>query len=173
KEPQAEECASSIAFKESSREVDREAAGQQTDREEDGCLEHVARRRSCEALPDIIEIGNDENREDGGLGEDEGGHTDCSTIRKTPSFRRFKGRGCDCIRCAHCSLPFLVSGPPHSFIPSDCPGLRDASGPTTAGGWRLSGWKQSCMQAAGSLQTIRESMRPRDHSLQCLPSNKK
>src|SRR5215813_10828948 len=104
KKPQAEECASPIAFKGPSREVDCETAGQQTDRVEDGYFEHLARSRSCQALPHVIEIGNDENREDGRLRDDEGGHTNCSTIRKTPSLRRFKGRRSDYIRCAHCSL---------------------------------------------------------------------
>src|SRR5262245_32681654 len=92
KKPQAEKCASSIAFKGSPREVDCETTGQQTDREEDRYLERLARSRSCQALPHVIEISNNENCEDGRLGDDEGGHTHRSTIRKTPSFRRFKGR---------------------------------------------------------------------------------
>src|SRR5262245_6180190 len=69
--PQTQESASAILFKELSSEVDCETAGPQADREEDGDLQDLARRWSCEALPHVIEIGNDENREDGRLGDDE------------------------------------------------------------------------------------------------------
>src|SRR5262249_19251483 len=94
---------------------DCETARQQTDGVEDRCLEHVARSRSCEALSDVVEIGNDENREDGRLGDDERGHTNRPTIRETPSFGRFKGWRRDCICRAHRLLTFFL-GPPHSLV---------------------------------------------------------
>src|SRR5262249_46588578 len=69
-------------------------------------------------------------------------------------------------------LDCSMAGPP-TLIRSDCPGLPDASDPTTAGGWRLSVSMQSCKREVGSLRTIQESKRPRDHFLQFLPTNKK
>ena len=72
------------------RKVNGQAAGQQADRVEDRCLKHFSRRRSRDAFPQIKEIGDDEDREDRRLGDDETGHRDLPARWQMP-------RGC-CIR---------------------------------------------------------------------------
>src|SRR5260370_38439245 len=95
-EPEAKECFSVAAFEKSRREVDRDAARQQTNRVEDRCLKHVAGRRPREALSYVEEIRHDESREDGRLGDDETRHADPSTVRELPSYRGSRGRGRNC-----------------------------------------------------------------------------
>ena len=56
------------------RKVNGQAAGQQANRVEDRRLKYFSRRRSRDALSQVEEIGNDEDREDRGFGDDETGH---------------------------------------------------------------------------------------------------
>ena len=78
------------AFQELRREVDRDTARQQANGVEDRRFEHFARRRSGEALPHVEEIGHDENREDGRLGNDETGHGDLAAIREGSKAQVFQ-----------------------------------------------------------------------------------
>src|SRR4030095_14421657 len=112
--------------------MNRETAGQQAERVEDGDLEHLTRRRPAQALPHVIQVGHDENREDGGLRPDEGDHGDFPARREAPCCGRVKSRLDDRWReCAHESLRVTRSG---------CPDLPDASSPTTVYDWRRQGW---------------------------------
>src|SRR5437879_8626418 len=52
------------------RQVDREAARQETDREDDRGVKDLIRQRTRQALPDVEEGGDDEEREDRRLGGD-------------------------------------------------------------------------------------------------------
>ena len=65
-------------------EMNRQAAREQADRVEDRHLEHVARSRSGQALPEIEEIGHDEDREDRRLGDDEDSHADHAAVGQRP-----------------------------------------------------------------------------------------
>src|SRR5262249_12026988 len=105
-QPPREKSAALTAFKQLSRKVDGKTARQQTDREEDGCLQHFARSRPGEALSDVVEIGHYENGEDGRLGNDETCHRHFAAIRQSPGRGPSRKRSCD---CAHCSLPSVIA----------------------------------------------------------------
>src|SRR5258708_5795555 len=66
-EPQAKECSSFAAFEKSRREVDREAARQQTNGVEDRCLKNVAGRRPRAAFSYVEEIVHHDNGENGSI----------------------------------------------------------------------------------------------------------
>src|SRR3984893_10981925 len=74
-------------FKLFGREMNRKAAGQQTDGEEDRCLQHFAGSRSAESLSQLKEIRDDENSEDRRLGDNEAGHPDLAPVWKLPFER--------------------------------------------------------------------------------------
>src|SRR5262249_20762572 len=71
-----------------------------------GRLEHFLWSWSGETLSYIKEVGNDKNRKDRRLGNDERGHRDLAAIRQGPGLRCFRIRSCD---CAHCSLPIFAA----------------------------------------------------------------
>jgi len=62
--PQQQKRRAPAAFKSSSREVNRQTTGKQTDRIEDGSLEHVPWSRSGKTLSHVKEIRHNENREE-------------------------------------------------------------------------------------------------------------
>src|SRR5258708_17751831 len=95
-QPQQQKRRAPAAFKSSSREVNRQTTGKQTDRIEDGSLEHVPWSRSGKTLSHVKEICHDENREDGGLGDDETRHADPSAMGKLPSCRVFREPSREC-----------------------------------------------------------------------------
>src|ERR1700693_581385 len=132
-------------------EMNRKAAGQETDGEEDRCLQHFAGSRSGNALPQIKKVRDDENAEDRRLCDDEASHPDLASVWKLPLEISLEERTRD---VTHFSiLPFTHS---------DCPGLPGASGPTGAGGSQPQEWKQSCKPEAVNLPTIPGSRRPTD-----------
>src|SRR5258706_13059290 len=119
------------------REVNGKTARQQADRVEDGCFKYFARSWPSKAFPYVKEIGDDENCEDGRLGNDEAGHADLSPIRKCP------GRWCLGKRSRDCAHGCFLTR-------RDCQGLPDASDPTAAACWRLPEWRRSCTRVGAS-----------------------
>ncbi len=121
-----------------------QAARQQADRVEDRRFEHFARGRSGDALPHIEQIGNHENREDRRLGNDETGHRDLAAIGRLQAADA-SGNGFAIALIAF----FLYSQ--RLFIRNGCLDLRDASGPTTAGGSRPTGMEAKLYAGGGEL----------------------
>jgi len=110
-----------ICFADSSNGgVNGEAAGEQTNRGEDGEMEDFARRGAGKALADVKDVGNDEDSEDGGLCGDETSHADMALIGERPlgvkRGDRDGGRG-------HRSGTSVTSSVEHSCR-ADVPGLR-------------------------------------------------
>ena len=64
--------------------MDGEAAGEQADGGEYGKVEHLARSGAGEALAEVVEVGDDEDGEDSGFGDDEAGHADDSARGQGP-----------------------------------------------------------------------------------------
>src|SRR5258708_7311683 len=87
-QPQQQKRRAPAAFKNSSSEVNRQTAGKQTDRIEDGSLEHFPWSRSGKTLSQVKEIRHNENREDRRLGDDQARHADRASIRELPSSCR-------------------------------------------------------------------------------------
>src|SRR6185437_5036019 len=87
--PEGSEELDLVALKRALREPDGEAAGEQADGTDDGNLEDVSRLGSVETFPDIEDVGNDEDGEDGRLADDEAEHGDAPARRQVP----FGGRG--------------------------------------------------------------------------------
>ncbi len=56
------------------RKVNRQAAGEQADRQKDGSMQHVVRLGPGEALADVKNVGDHEDGEDRGLGGDQAVH---------------------------------------------------------------------------------------------------
>src|SRR6267142_953933 len=69
-QPQQQKRRAPATFKSLSREVNRQTARKQTDRIEDGSLEHFLWSRSRKTLSQVKEIRHNENREDRRLGDD-------------------------------------------------------------------------------------------------------
>src|SRR5271168_4960483 len=65
-------------------EVDEDAAGEQADGAEDGELEYLRGGWTAEALAYVVDVGDDKDDEDRGLGDDEAGHADVAAIRQLP-----------------------------------------------------------------------------------------
>src|SRR5215469_16652269 len=131
------------------RIVDRQTAGKQADGEEDRNTEDILRLGSGNALADVKHVGDDEDREDRGLGGNQAVHGDRSSGWRIPSeiISRDGDRP-----CAH-----ELTRIPNQDLP-------DASGPTAGGGCGPREWPRSCTPAAAKGWTIRASMRPRDRS---------
>src|SRR5215469_13265665 len=87
--PKAEKRATSATLQRSAREVNRQAARQQADRKKDRRFQHFARSRPGQALSDIKEIGDDEDRKDRRLRDNETSHRHVAAIRKSPRLRYF------------------------------------------------------------------------------------
>jgi len=100
--------------------VNRETAGEQTNRGEDGEMEDFARRRAGKALADVKEVGDDENGEDGGLCGDETSHADMALIGERPlGVERGDKNG----ERSHRSGTSVTSSVEHLWK-TDVPGLR-------------------------------------------------
>src|ERR1700722_4915856 len=67
--------------------MDREAAGQQAEGEENRRLQHFAGSGSGNALSQIKKVCDDENGEDRRLGDDEASHPDLALVWKLPVER--------------------------------------------------------------------------------------
>src|SRR5580698_2699814 len=91
-QPQEQKCAALAVLERFLREVDRQAAGEETNRVEDRCFENFAWSWAGETFSHVIKIGDDENREDGGLGDDETRHADFRAIWEFPRCGRFRKR---------------------------------------------------------------------------------
>src|SRR5271155_4612786 len=87
-------------------EMNCETAGQKTDGEEDWRLQNLARSGSADAFPQVKEICDDKNREDGRLGDDEADHSDPTPIGKIPVCRSVDERTRD---GAHFSILLLIA----------------------------------------------------------------
>jgi len=84
--------------------VNRQAARQQTNRIENGDVQNIFGLRAGDALPDVENVGDHEDREDRAFGRDQAIHSHGAAIGKTPpGLASVHGYG----RCAH-------SGHPHS-----------------------------------------------------------
>src|SRR5262249_19135125 len=97
---------SSVAFQNLPREVDRQTARQQTNAVEDRRFQHFAWSWPGEALPHIEQIGHNEDREDGGLSEDETRHAYLPAIWEFPSFRYLRQQ---CRHRAHWSITLFIA----------------------------------------------------------------
>src|SRR5580692_12864334 len=87
-------------------EVNRQTAGQQTNRVEDRRLEDLARCRPRHTFSQVKEICDDENRKDRRLSDDETGHRHLPTRWQTPLGRRVRKYRC---HCAHMISPSLIT----------------------------------------------------------------
>src|SRR3984885_8537344 len=65
-------------------EVNEDAAREQTDGAEDGELENLRGGGTAEALADVVDVGDDKDDEDRGLGDDQAGHANVAAIRQLP-----------------------------------------------------------------------------------------
>src|ERR1700733_10038654 len=102
--PQDSEDALLAALQKFGGQVYGYAAGQKADGIKHRRFKDLARGWSTEALPCIEEIGHHEDRKDGGLGDDERGHSDLAAIGKNPG-----SRGLSDWNCAHFGNSLLVS----------------------------------------------------------------
>src|SRR5262245_4003633 len=148
KPPQRERTYSPIS-QQLQRKVDRQTAGKQADGEEDWNVQDIFRLGSGKTLADIKDIGDNENRENRGLGGNQAPHCDRSPGWKIPSeiICRDSYRPCahELTRIANQDLP-------------------DASDPTADDGFGPRGWLRSCRPAGAKWWTIRASRHPRDRS---------
>src|SRR5262249_18071760 len=148
RKPQRDERPARAALQRRAGKLDRETAGKQARREQDRRLQHLARRRPAEALAHVVEVGDDEDREDRRLPDDEARHA-----HRAARWEPF------CVRVG----AWNRDGAHESLLTrTGCPGPPDASGPTADGGWRRSGSSRSCRRAAASWSTTRASTHPRD-----------
>ncbi len=146
--PPQHEGAHSRAAQRGHRKVDGQTAGEQTDREEDRGVEHLLGQRARQALADVEEIGDDEDREDRRLGGDQAVHSDATPRREEPIATSVSGMVI--------AAALMIA---YSYFQSGSSGcLRSHSGRRL----RTRGRPRSCTPAAATRWTIRASTHPRD-----------
>ena len=104
----------------------------------------------AQALADVEEVGDDEDREDRGLGDDQAEHADAAAVgqRHAPARRRRDGA---------------------ALTRTSSPDRPDASGPRAAGGCARPAASRSCRRAAARSSTTRASTRPTDRRRPACP----
>src|SRR3974390_327038 len=103
-EPGSKESSSLASLAKFLRKVNGDAAGEQADGEEDRRFQDFSRRGTREALSDVVDVSDNEDRKDRRFPDDEACHRDLAAIRKRPGLR---DSGCE---FAHSSvLSFIVA----------------------------------------------------------------